>query len=180
LLTRFGRGNYQEKHKSAFASGEIEEPTKIDLSLFVVFDYPTSDKSNEYESRYLLINELIPCDHPFILSCLVLFAYKRYFDYFQVTAACCKCHTSDGSFKLLESITRENGEGIMLRAVKSEYVHGRSEALLKCKVIYKIAVNLSKQLQILRDLDALVVELNTEAAVCHLQLYALFAITNVY
>eukprot|EP00026_Physarum_polycephalum_P002320 Phypoly_transcript_02326.p1 GENE.Phypoly_transcript_02326~~Phypoly_transcript_02326.p1 ORF type:complete len:617 (+),score=95.55 Phypoly_transcript_02326:985-2835(+) len=58
--------------------------------------------------------------------------------------------------ELLESITNEHGEGLVLRQAKSEYHPGRSESLLKCKV--------------LRDLDALVLESNPAAAVCRLQL----------
>lgn len=85
---------------------------------FMVFDIP-SIHSSPFEARQNKMNEIIretKCDHVVAVNQTL-------------------CASKDHMLSMLKEVLKGGGEGLMLRKPKSPYVFGRSDTLLKVKVM---------------------------------------------
>ncbi|USD66661.1 DNA ligase [Vibrio sp. SCSIO 43136] len=108
-----GRGNFHVVQQTVLDHVPSDEAWK-QISL-MVFDAP--DAKGDYPQRYLYIQHWVEQANV---------SHVRYVKHQQLSDEL-------ALFRLLNTIESEKGEGVMLRAINTPYIHGRSEALLKLK-----------------------------------------------
>ena len=103
----------------------------------VALDYPQqTQQDSPFEHRYALLLESISPSHPFIVSPTKSFSSSplTYFDGIYINVPTHACVDTKYAKQVTKVLLECGSEGSVVRAPKSPYQQGRSEALIKFKV----------------------------------------------